>query len=156
MLDVTQQTLVNVAQLTFATWQAETFTSSQLANPLVSGSTADPNGDSLSNVLDYAFGLNPLVRGTTGPAGLSQVTIQNIGGVNYLTITFRERTPPGDLTYTPQTSNAATGPWTANAVLVGTPVNNGDGTETVTYRDSQPFNSSNPLRFMRVNITVAP
>jgi uncharacterized delta-60 repeat protein len=157
LLNVTQQTTVDIASLTFATWQAEYFTSSQLANPLISGSTADPNGDSLSNVLDYAFGLNPLVRTNTNtsPAGLSQVTIQNIGGVNYLTITFRERTPPGDLTYTPQTSNSAAGPWTANAVLVGTPVNNGDGTETVTYRDSVPFGSSNSLRFMRVYVTVA-
>jgi hypothetical protein len=70
-------------------------------------------------------------------------------------MTFHERVPAGDLTYTPQTSDSPAGPWNADAVLVGTPVNNGDGTETVTYRDSTPLASPNTLRFMRVNVTVA-
>ena len=155
LLNATQQALIDITLPNFATWLSEYFTSSQLANPLISGSSADPNGNGLSNVLEYAFGLNPLVRNNADPSGLTLLSIQNIGGVNYLTITFHERIPAGDLTYTPQTSGSAGGPWNADAVLVGAPVINGDGTETLTYRDSTPLVSPNTLRFMRVNVTVA-
>jgi hypothetical protein len=155
LLNLTQQTFIDIAQLTFATWQAENFTPSEQANPLISGDTADPSDNGLSNIIYYAFGLNPFVRSGSSQSGLSVVSVKNIGGVNYLTITYRQRTPLGDLTYTPQTSNSPAGPWTANAVEVGTPVSNGDGTETITYRDSIPLNSANALRVMRVNVTVA-
>jgi uncharacterized delta-60 repeat protein len=156
LLGLTQQNLASITALNFANWLAVNFNSSQQANPLISGSSADPNENGLPNVLEYAFGLNPLVHGSAGPDGLSTMAIQNIGGQNYLTITFRERAPAGDVTYTPQTSAAAAGPWTANAVQVGSPVSNGDGTQTVTYRDSTPISAGSPLHFMRVDVTVAP
>lgn len=156
LLALTQQNLASITALNFANWLAVNFNSSQQANPLISGGSADPNENGLANVLEYAFGLNPQVHGSTGPDGLSTMGIQNIGGQNYLTITFRERVPAGDVTYTPQTSAAAAGPWTANAVQVGSPVNNGDGTQTVTYRDSTPITAGSPLHFMRVDVTVAP
>ncbi len=157
LLDANQQSMINIAQLTFAIWQSEFFTQSQILNaPLISGSGADPNANGIPNVLEYAFGLNPTVRGSTGPAGLSVVGVQNIGGTNYLTITFRERTPVGDLTYTPQASATADFASPTSAVLVGTPANNGDGTQTVVYRDTVPVGAGNPLRFMRVVVTVAP
>ena len=154
LLDANQQALVAIAQLTFATWQSEFFTPSQLQNPLISGGSGDPNANGVANSLEYAFGLNPLARTNTGPAGLSVVSIQNIGGTNYLTITFRERTPPGDLTYTPQASATADFASPTTPVLVSTTPNN-DGTQTVVYRDSVPFSAANPLRFMRVLVAVA-
>ncbi len=157
LLDINQQVQVAIAQLTFGLWQSEYFTQNQIQNaPLVSGSGADPNANGIPNVLEYAFGLNPLVRGSVGPTGLSLTSVQNISGTNYLTITFRERTPLGDLTYTPQASSTADFASPTTPVLVGSPVNNNDGTQTVTYRDSVPVSAGGSPRFMRVLVSVAP
>ena len=58
--------------------------------------------------------------------------LMNISGTNYLTITFRRRVPVFDLQYLPRTTNALNKSWNTDAVQIGVPVNDGDGTETVT------------------------
>lgn len=40
-------------------WRRTQFTASELSNPMVSGSDADPDGDGLPNALEYIMGLNP-------------------------------------------------------------------------------------------------
>ncbi|MFT5042428.1 MAG: hypothetical protein ACI8TX_003415 [Hyphomicrobiaceae bacterium] len=44
---------------TFATWQKLRFNASQLADPAISGSAADPDFDNLSNLFEYALALEP-------------------------------------------------------------------------------------------------
>jgi uncharacterized delta-60 repeat protein len=154
MLGNIQQIRLNITEAVsgFASWQAANFTPAELANPAISGDSADPDLDGINNLLEYAFGLPPKLPSTTGvPTG----AISSVGGVNYLTLTFRRRMPLADLTYTPQTGGAVTGTWNADAVIVGSPVSNGDGTETVTYRDSVP-QPSNAQRFMRVQVQRTP
>ncbi len=53
------QTLSVVASDSFTTWQNALFSPAQLADPLVSSATADPDGDGISNVSEYIFGLLP-------------------------------------------------------------------------------------------------
>ena len=60
----------------------------------------------------------------------------------------------GDLLPTPQTSVTVNGAWTANAVRVGVPLPNDDGTETVTFRDTVPYGGAG--RFIRLQVTIAP
>ena len=70
------------------------------------------------------------------------------------TLTFRRSLTATDLTYNPQ-CGPTIGTWVAATVQVGTPVSNGDGTETVTFRD----NVSSTLasrRFMRLQVTRSP
>ncbi|NNM30231.1 MAG: hypothetical protein HKO57_11980, partial [Akkermansiaceae bacterium] len=43
----------------FAAWQQEQFTAAELADPLVSGASADPDGDGLANMLEYGLRLDP-------------------------------------------------------------------------------------------------
>ncbi|MCX6936961.1 MAG: hypothetical protein NTU80_03545 [Verrucomicrobia bacterium] len=54
-----------------------------------------------------------------------------------------------------QTSGDLAGAWTTDAVQVGSATSNGDGTETVTYRDSVAINPA-AKRFLRIQITRTP
>ena len=49
---------------TFASWQASKFNSTQLANTTISGATADPDGDGITNGNEYIFGTLPLTSNT--------------------------------------------------------------------------------------------
>jgi uncharacterized delta-60 repeat protein len=138
----------------FAAWQATRFTASELANPAVSGDDADPDGDGLKNLAEFA-----LDRAPRSPDAASAWTtaVQDVGGSDYLTITFRRRSPALDLAYSVQSSSTlAPGSWTADAVQIGSAVSNGDGTETVTYRDSTPSSPASPRRFLRFHVTRTP
>ncbi len=136
---------------TFPQWKAAHFTAADLANPAVSGPAADPDGDGVSNALEYALALPPTAPGASG---LPVASVKNIGGTNYLTLVFRRLIGAGDLLYTPQTSGSAGGAWNSDAVQIGPPVPNDDGTQTVTFRDSVP--SGGAGRFMRLQISIAP
>lgn len=46
-------------------WQRQVFTSTQLTNPVVSGLTADPDGDGAVNLVEYAFNQQPFVPDNT-------------------------------------------------------------------------------------------
>ena len=40
-------------------WRLEMFSSAQLAEPSISGERGDPDGDGLSNLIEYAFNTHP-------------------------------------------------------------------------------------------------
>jgi uncharacterized delta-60 repeat protein len=151
-LGALQQATINL-YTGFGAWQLTNFTPSELANPLISGPDADPDNDGLKNAVEYALGLSPKVANSNGrPFG----ALMNVTGTNYLTITFRRRVPVFDLQYLPRTTNALNKTWNTDAVQVGAPVNNGDGTETVTYRDSVPARPPANQRFMKLEVQRTP
>ncbi len=136
----------------YQAWRNANFTAGELSNAAISGDNADPDGDGYSNLLEFAFNMTPRNASLiNAPVG----ALQSIGGTPYLTLSFRRRLAAPELTYTPQVNGDLPGTWTGGAVLVGSPLNNGDGTETVTYRDSVAQGSA-PNRFMRVQVTLAP
>lgn len=149
LLGTTQQTNITIDSA-FTAWQAANFTPAELADSSISGDLADPDGDRRTNLIEFALGSNPHVP--DAPAtGLSTT---NVSGSNYLTITFRRRNPLLDLAYTVQNGASLT-IWGNTAVQVGSAVSNGDGTDTVTFRDSVPLTGSTQ-RFMRVQVQRTP
>ncbi len=88
---------------TFSTWRALFWDSaSSVTNDTISGPYADPDGDGLNNLLEYAYGLNPLV-----PQPKPQITaaIENVNSDAHLVITIQLSGGAGDITVTPQTSS---------------------------------------------------
>ena len=111
----------------------------------------DDDGDGMVNLLEYGFGNPPL---TASPP--PQQSIVTTGGADYLALTFRRRIGSTDISYVVEaTSDLTSGPWLAGPVQLGSPVDNGDGTETVTYRDLVPT-ASTTTRFLRLRMTHSP
>ena len=106
-----------------ARWQAEWFNAAELDDPAVSGLTADPDGDGLVNLIEYAFGTIPL-DGSRSPAanglGLPSFSLVEENGTVYQTLTYPRRraglrTDPE--IYQPFFADSPAGTWTDAGVV---------------------------------------
>ena len=122
--------------------------------------TFDYDLDGISNLMEYALGLNPTVA---NPAGLPIAIIKNYSGTNYLSMTFTRSSVATDLTYTVQGSSDLIN-WSDLASSVGGAPTTGVGFVsetgaapliTVEVRDTVPSNGTPGLkRFMRLKVTA--
>ncbi len=140
---------------TFAAWQGQNFTASELTNPTISDDNATPAGDRVPNLLKYAA--NADLKLSTS-ASLPVPGVTRIGNEAYLTLTCRRAIAASDLIFTPEinASDLRSGTWTPGGVPLGPPVNNGDGSQTITMRDELPMSAAGPQRFMRLRVSRAP
>ena len=147
-----QTTVTITSAAPLGLWRLGQFTPTELLDLSISGDSADIDHDGLSGLFEYAYGLNPKVANASG---LPVTAIQTINGSKYLTLTYRRSPTATDLTYTPQ-SGGMLNVWNGTPVQVGTAINNADGTQTVTFRDSVPINGATPQRFIRLQVTRTP
>ncbi len=119
------------------TWRNQSFGS--IANTGNAANTADPDGDGLANLLEYALDREPLTPESASP------TTAAMDGAGKLQLTFKRARPAAELTYTVQASDdLAT--WTD---LVTNP---GTVGENVTVTDNPP--ESAKRRFLRLRVSV--
>jgi hypothetical protein len=151
------------AQQTFSL-AAVTQVANYLASFGLTGSNAaltfDYDFDGISNLMEYALGLDPTVA---NPAGLPIATIKNYSGTNYLSMTFTRSSVATDLTYTVQGSSNLIN-WSDLASSVGGAPTTGAGFVsetgaapliTVEVRDTVPSDGTPGLkRFMRLKVTA--
>lgn len=136
-------------------WRNTHFTPEQLANPAISGDQADPDGDGFCNLIEYATATNPLVSNRAAPPVVTGTT--EIAGQTYQTIQYRRRIHTAEI-ITRAEITTSLDQWNHEAsdlIVVGTPVANGDGTETVTYRSNHPH-ASRSKEFLRLHVEISP
>ena len=135
----------------YTNWQLAHFTAAELANAAISGDLADPDGDGIPNLLEYALNLDPKIAKTTGLPTAGQTTV---GGQQYLTLTYTQLIGTPGITYLPQVSGDLS-TWNGGSgytVAVGT-TSNGDGaTQTVVVRDAVAMSGAT-RRFMRLQVS---
>jgi hypothetical protein len=138
--------------VSFSNWQNTLWF---VGDPASQGFNADPDGDGLTNAMEFFMGLNPRGRDSENAVVPSVVTV---GADQHLLITFRRSlslptgpNPPA-VTFAVEGSSNLTD-WDNQTTPVGTAVNNGDGTQTLTYRDNIPMTGTT-RRFMRVRALI--
>ncbi len=128
-------------------WRAGSFAQGDLGNPAVSGPAADPDGDGLSNLLEYALAAepaNPDAAGLLSPGTAGDLSL------SYLTLTARLRADTGALKIIPQAS-ADLATWNEPAPVLISSTNHGNGTRTLVFRDTSPLGSTSK-RFLRLKV----
>lgn len=111
--------------------------------------TADPDGDGLSNLLEYAMGLSPLLA----TPGAPQPSILRIGELDYLAITYTENLASTDATKRVEVSGDLKA-WSSGPAAT-TEVSSGllGLRRTVTVRDNVPLSQAQN-RFIRVKVSI--
>jgi hypothetical protein len=138
---------LDIVPTNFATWASHWFTSTQLGESYVSGDLANPSGDGICNLLDYAFNLAPLVRNSQ--SSLPQASVQN----SHLVLTYIVNESAGDLTYIVQVSSDLENWYSGTSYTSNPVVLSGNGlTETVQVTDLTPTSAANQ-RFIRLFVT---
>jgi len=134
-------------------WRAARFSAAELAQPAISGDTADPDGDGLNNLLEYAFDRNP--RRADG-MGVLQTTMETeVGtGLRYLVVSFTRRKAPTDLTYTVEMSTDLK-TWDSGPGYTTELSATGSGVTELARIRIEP-SSGATRQFARVKITLAP
>jgi hypothetical protein len=122
----------------------------------VGSDTEDTDDDGLSALLEFAFGGSTT---TPNPELLPQASVQtltvNSVTADYLTITIHRGIGAEEVTYTPEISTDLA-QWNNGPLFVvqeGSPQFNGDGTETVIYRSTDPVTTDERL-FIRVKVSL--
>jgi autotransporter-associated beta strand protein len=148
----TLQFLVRPGAETYATWEVKVFPETVPAADR--DADADPNGDGLSNLLAYAWRLDPL---QTDPAGRPVRILEPAGpGSSELVLRFRRNRTASDLTYAVEVADDLSGPWSpfAGALTVWDANPDGDfGADWVEARI--PVAAGDPKKFVRVAVTAA-
>lgn len=137
----------------FAAWQGEQF-GEDAENELVSGEAADPDGDGVINLLEYAFVLDPL---SASPVGLPRAVRFAHAGDDYLAVEFRRPPTPTGLIYTSRVTERFEEWWPgseyADFVVPITTVHTSDASDDnwTRVRLNEPI-SSEPRRFIAVEV----
>jgi len=83
-------------------WRFGRFSAGELDDPLVSGDSADPDGDAAKNLLEYALNLDP--KSSNAITGFS-AQIENVSGTDALVVTHKRRKTPRDIDYVLEVSS---------------------------------------------------
>lgn len=122
------------------TWKAASFTSSELDDPAISGDYADPDGDQIPNILEYALGTDPKIM--DDPSVISALSEKPDIGMPYDAIVkFKRDKNKSGVDYGLTVATNLISGWSDGAgnIVHTTTIDDGNGkTETVKYFVKSP------------------
>ncbi len=119
---------------TLSAWKSIYFTAAELADPNVSGNSADIDRDGLNTLEEYAFGLNPKL------ADAAAVTFPSASADQHLTLTFPRAKAAADVQVIVEAAGDPTGPWSSGANVTSEQVIADDGVvQTIRATDLMPM-----------------
>jgi len=130
-----------------------------VTNDAIAGTNADPDGDRLSNVEEYAFNTDPLA---VHPTRVISASLVETNSAQFLAMTFPLVTAASDITYRVEAS-ADLQTWLPGCTYSGTNrvtataqttefSHTGAGLETIVVRDNAPVGAA-PQSFLRLRVT---
>lgn len=134
----------------YSNWQAGFFTSTQLANPAISGDDVDFDNDGIDNLIEFILGSSP----TAGNASiLNNATTTPAPGGRSLVFFYDRKTVANGITQVIETSPSLTGIWTSavhgvNGVAIATTTLDGQ-----TQRVTATIPSTETKLFVRLKAT---
>lgn len=151
IVDAVRFTQQPTIALTFSAWSGTRFNSAQQADPAISGQLADPDGDGMTNLMEYALGQNPLAPDSAATAPSATL----VDG--HLTLTFPRRQTATDLDYAPEAgASLSSAGWSSDTATVEQTVigDRGDGFSLVRARDLTAVGAGAATsRFLRLRVT---
>ncbi|MCX6803286.1 MAG: hypothetical protein NTY48_01810, partial [Candidatus Diapherotrites archaeon] len=126
---------VSLTAASFSQWKSAKFTPAELLNSSISGETADPDGDGINNLAEYAMCLEPKINLRNG---LPFAKIEN----GYLTMTYQRIKNSTDLNFMVSVSHDLSTWNTGPSYLELVSVTDNGNTELVKYRDLVPVANS--------------
>ncbi len=142
-----ESTVAVHVEVTYDSWLSSYFDYATMAEPALRAGTwgelADPDGDGIVNLLEYAFGSDP---GAASPENRPQTHFVTEGGAEYLAVTFRPNPRAVDLVFEPQVSSDLES-WQGGLVFMP-----GPDERALTYRDPEPA-AAHQRRFIRVHVS---
>ena len=134
-------TISITVKTTLAKWRQKFFNAQELNNPAISGDDADPDGDGISNLLEYAFNLDP-----RQPSPANQ--IRTSADATYFSIIYPRALAAADLTFVIERSSDLR-TWTVVA-----PVNSilADDGQTQTVKSGVAINGAATI-FLRLRVS---
>jgi hypothetical protein len=138
--------VVTVTGSEVQTWRQSHFATA--GNTGTAANTADPDGDGISNLAEYALNLPPLVPNVPGSNVLMDQVL--VAGKKHLRLSIAKNSVATEVTFTVEATNDFSNPasWTS----VGTTIETNTSTALV-VRDSSPV-GTNTKRYMRLRMTA--
>ena len=129
-----------------AAWSWEHFDAEEFADPEIGGIDADPDGDGLTNGLEFALALDP-----RSPQAEASPDLVEIDGEFYLTLTFEH---DRRATFLSSEVSDDLSWWSSSPADLETYIREdlGSDIERVTIRDLTPIDFSSPRRFIRLSV----
>ena len=126
-------------------WRQSNF-GANAGNAAVSGDLADPDGDGLDNLLEYALGTNPLADNASPVV----MDAENVGGNTYLRLTTTKNPAATGITYYVEATGdlGTPGSWSTAGVVIET-----NSATMLSARDGVPMNGGTNQRFMRLRVS---
>ena len=134
----------------YLSWVTENFDPGSPDFESISAPQSDPDADTITNSMEYAFGTDP---NNTDSRPEIEALVVTADGNDYLAIRFLARAGANDLEISGQVSSDFTS-WTTNTVPFGTPDPVEDGRERITLRAADPIPASTTQQ-VRLRIVIS-